>query len=75
LSQQEGARKFVKGKFNFGIRADSAYKLYSAMFDYIPEGRFYVYFDKREQAENAIAAVGAQKIIRAIRWKELGETS
>jgi len=75
LSQQEGARKFVKGKLNYVIRADSTYKLYSIMFDYIPEGRFYVYFDKREQAENALATVGEQEIIRAIRWKELGETA
>jgi len=77
LSQQEGARKFVKEKDNWCLIWDLDVQdgVGLAVRRTIPEGHFSVYFDKREQVKNAIAAVGEQEIIRAIRWKELGETS
>jgi len=77
LSQQEGARKFVNKEPNYCL----IYELpFSGKPDIqprygVPEGQLSVYFDKREQVNDAIAAVGEQEIIRAIRWKELGETS
>jgi hypothetical protein len=76
LSQQEGARKFVFNIDNFCIypKLDSN-KLFADIWVTQPWGNVSVYFDKREQVENAIAAVGEQEIVRAIRWKELGETS
>jgi len=76
LSQQEGARKFVNKEPNYSI----FYELpFSGKLDIqarysVPEGQLSVYFETFEHAEAAIGAIGEQEIIRAIRWKELGET-
>jgi len=77
LSQQEGARKFVRDENGWCLIWDLDVQdgISKSVRRTIPEGQFSVYFDKIEQVENAIAAVGDQEIIRAIRWKELGETS
>jgi len=75
LSQQEGARKFRRRTPNFGIGYDVDDDLVVLVRPPIPDGHLYTYFDTQQQLENAIAAVGEQEIIRAIRWKELGETA
>jgi len=77
LSQQEGARKFVKEKDNWCFIWDLDVQdgVGLAVRRTIPEGHLSIYFDTRQQAESAIAAVGEEEIIRAIRWKELGETA
>jgi len=75
LSQQEGARRFVKNKVNMGINWSTYSGLYKTSSESVTIGKFATYFDKSEQLEFAIAAVGEQEIIRAIRWKELGGTS
>jgi hypothetical protein len=77
LSQQEGARKFVNKVPNYCILYDSSLTCGLGVYTRYdhPDGRFSVYFETFRQAESAIAAVGEQEIIRAIRWKELGETS
>jgi hypothetical protein len=76
LSQQEGARKFVFNVDNFCICPKlEANKLLIDSWVSQPWGNIPVYFDKSVQVWTAIAAVGEQEIIRAIRWKELGETS
>jgi hypothetical protein len=75
LSQQEGARKFRRRTPNFGIGYDVDDDLVVLVRPPIPDGHFSVYFETFGQAESAIAAVGEKEIIRAIRWKELGETS
>jgi hypothetical protein len=75
LNQQEGARKFRRRTPNFGIGYGIDDDLVVLLRPPIPNGKFSVYFDTKQQVESAIAAVGEQEIIRAIRWKELGEIS
>lgn len=76
LSQQEGARKFVEHKINFGLGFDAEVKkLYLSSSKMFTGSYFNVYFDTEKQVVDAISAVGEQEIIRAIRRKELGETS
>ena len=74
LSQQEGARKFVTALESWCL-IFLIPELRIGSRDVTPEGNFSIYFDNEKQARNAIAAVGEKEIIRAIRWKELGETS
>jgi len=76
LSQQEGARKFVVHKINFGLGFDAEVKkLYVSSSKVFTGSYFNGYFDTEKQVVDAISAVGEKEIIRAIRWKELGETS
>jgi len=77
LSQQEGARKFINKVPNYCISYDISLTsgLEIEIRHNVPNGKFSVYFETRGQTENAVAAVGEHEIIRAIRWKELGETS
>jgi len=74
LIQQAGARKFVKGR-NLCLLWNLEDGLYPGMRELIPNGIFSIYFDTEQQVEAAVAAVGEKEIMRAIRWKELGETS
>jgi hypothetical protein len=75
LSQQEGTRKFIKHECNWCLHWCANDGLCKSVRYVATDGNFAVYFDTKQQAKNAIAAVGEQEIIRAIRWKELGETS
>jgi len=76
LSQQEGARKFVVHEKNYGLGFDAEdKKLIISCSRVFTGSHLNAYYGTDEHCRNAIAAVGEQEIIRAIRWKELGETS
>jgi len=76
LRQQEGAKKFIKYEMNYGLGFDAEVtKLNISCSRIFTGSHLNVYYDTDKQCRNAIAAVDKQEIIRAIRWKELGETS
>jgi hypothetical protein len=75
LSQQEGARKFVENIENWCILFNTEKEIRTEYRKLNTEGRLSIYFNTEQQVLAAIAAVGEHEIIRAIRWKELGETS
>ena len=75
LSQQAGARKFVVHEKNYGLGFDAEDKKLNISCSRVFTGsHLNAYYGTDEQCRKAIAAVGEQEIIRAIRWKELGET-
>lgn len=72
LEKCDGAKKFIYNNNNFSFVFDDS-KFNKKDWFISPYGDFQVYFDNQDQLDAAELKVGAERILKAMRWIHLGK--